>query len=51
MPIERIYNRAIVDELERKNVKLAFDWRMSWMWSGRGIRTGISGSASFRFLI
>ena len=27
IPIRRIYNRAIVDELERKNVKLAFDWR------------------------
>lgn len=27
VPIRRIYNRAIVDELERKNVKLAFDWR------------------------
>ncbi len=26
VPIKRIYNRAIVDELERKNVKLAFDW-------------------------
>jgi len=26
IPILRIYNRAIVDELERKNVKLAFDW-------------------------
>ncbi len=27
VPIKRIYNRAIVDELERKNVKLNFDWR------------------------
>ena len=27
VPILRIYNRAIVDELERKSVKLAFDWR------------------------
>jgi len=27
IPIRRIYNRAIVDELERKNVKFAFDWR------------------------
>jgi hypothetical protein len=27
VPIRRIYNRAIVDELERKKVKLAFDWR------------------------
>src|SRR5437879_5167354 len=28
IPIQRIYNRTIVDELERrKNVNLAFDWR------------------------
>src|SRR6201987_2380421 len=27
IPIKRIYNRAIVDELERKNVKLSFNWR------------------------
>ncbi len=27
VPIRRIYNRAIVDELERKNVTLSFDWR------------------------
>jgi hypothetical protein len=27
VPIHRIYNRAIVDELERKGVKLAFDFR------------------------
>ncbi len=27
IPIRRIYNRTIVDELERKNVKLNFDWR------------------------
>src|SRR5260370_1108333 len=27
IPIKRIYNRAIVDELERKDVKLGFDWR------------------------
>jgi len=27
IPIRRIYNRAIVDELERKKVKLGFDWR------------------------
>ncbi len=27
MPIERIYNRAIVDELQRTGVKLNFDWR------------------------
>jgi hypothetical protein len=26
VPIRRIYNRAIVDELQRKNVKLGFDW-------------------------
>jgi hypothetical protein len=36
VPIERIYNRAIVDELERKNVKLAFDWRddLNVEWAG-----------------
>jgi len=36
IPIERIYNRAIVDELERKNVKLAFDWRddLAIEWAG-----------------
>ncbi|HEY2647520.1 MAG TPA: hypothetical protein VGI34_11125 [Candidatus Acidoferrales bacterium] len=27
IPIRRIYNRTIVDELERKKVKLQFDWR------------------------
>ena len=36
IPIERIYNRAIVDELERKHVKLAFDWRddLDVEWAG-----------------
>ena len=36
VPIKRIYNRAIVDELERKNVKLAFDWRddLAVEWAG-----------------
>jgi hypothetical protein len=36
VPIERIYNRAIVDELERKKVKLAFDWRddLDVEWAG-----------------
>jgi hypothetical protein len=36
VPIERIYNRAIVDELERKNVKLSFDWRdeLEVEWAG-----------------
>ena len=36
VPIQRIYNRAIVDELERKNVKLAFDWRdeLNVEWAG-----------------
>lgn len=36
VPIQRIYNRAIVDELERKNVKLAFDWRddLDVEWAG-----------------
>lgn len=36
VPIRRIYNRAIVDELERKNVKLAFDFRddLDLEWAG-----------------
>ena len=36
VPIQRIYNRAIVDELERKNVKLLFDWRddLEVEWAG-----------------
>jgi hypothetical protein len=36
VPIERIYNRAIVDELERKNVQLSFDWRddLDVEWAG-----------------
>jgi len=36
VPIRRIYNRAIVDELERKNIKLAFDWRddLEVEWAG-----------------
>jgi hypothetical protein len=36
IPIRRIYNRAIVDELERKQVKLAFDWRdeLDVEWAG-----------------
>lgn len=36
VPIRRIYNRAIVDELERKNVRLAFDWRddLDVEWAG-----------------
>jgi hypothetical protein len=36
IPIQRIYNRAIVDELERKNVQLAFDWRddLDVEWAG-----------------
>jgi hypothetical protein len=36
IPIERIYNRAIVDELERKNVKLNFGWRddLDVEWAG-----------------
>jgi hypothetical protein len=35
-PIERIYNRAIVDELERKDVQLAFDFRdeLDVEWAG-----------------
>jgi len=36
VPIRRIYNRAIVDELQRKRVKLAFDWRddLDVEWAG-----------------
>jgi hypothetical protein len=36
IPIRRIYNRAIVDELQRKGVKLNFDWRddLDVEWAG-----------------
>ncbi len=36
VPIRRIYNRAIVDELQRKRVKLGFDWRddLNVEWAG-----------------
>ncbi len=36
IPIHRIYNRAIVDELERKHVELNFDWRddLDVEWAG-----------------
>lgn len=36
VPVRRIYNRAIVDELQRKRVKLAFDWRddLDVEWAG-----------------
>ena len=36
IPVKRIYNRAIVDELQRKNVKLNFDWRdeLDVEWAG-----------------
>jgi hypothetical protein len=36
IPIHRIYNRAIVDELQRKNVMLNFDWRddLDVEWAG-----------------
>jgi hypothetical protein len=36
VPIQRIYNRAIVDELQRKQVKLGFDWRddLDVEWAG-----------------
>jgi len=36
IPIRRIYNRAIVDELERKNIRLNFDWRdeLDVEWAG-----------------
>ena len=37
VPIERIYNRAIVDELERKKIKPAFDYRddLEVEWAGQ----------------
>jgi hypothetical protein len=36
VPIRRIYNRAIVDELQRKGIKLGFDWRdeINVEWAG-----------------
>jgi hypothetical protein len=36
VPVKRIYNRAIVDELQRKKVKLGFDWRdeLDVEWAG-----------------
>jgi hypothetical protein len=36
IPIHRIYNRAIVDEMERKNIKLPFDYRddLDVEWAG-----------------
>ena len=36
VPIRRIYNRAIVDELERKNIQLPFDYRnpLDVEWAG-----------------
>jgi hypothetical protein len=36
LPIRRIYNRTIVDELQRKGVKLGFDWRddLDVEWAG-----------------
>ncbi|MGA9981024.1 MAG: hypothetical protein WBQ08_20555 [Candidatus Sulfotelmatobacter sp.] len=36
VPIQRIYNRTIVDELERKGVKFGFDWRdeLDVEWAG-----------------
>jgi hypothetical protein len=36
VPIERVYNRTIVDELERKRVKLPFDYRdnLDVEWAG-----------------
>jgi hypothetical protein len=36
IPIRRIYNRAIVDEMQRKNIKLPFDYRddLDVEWAG-----------------
>lgn len=35
-PVKRIYNRAIVDELERRGIELPFDWRdeLDVEWAG-----------------
>jgi hypothetical protein len=35
-PVKRIYNRAIVDELERRGIEMPFDWRddLDVEWSG-----------------
>ncbi len=52
IPVRRIYNRCIVDELERKNIELPFDFRDDARCGmGRPSRTGITASASFRFPI
>ena len=50
VPIHRIYNRVIIDELQRKQypARLRFS-RRSGRGVGRASRTGISASASFRF--
>jgi hypothetical protein len=36
VPVERIYNRAIVDELERRKIAMPFDWRddLQVEWAG-----------------
>jgi hypothetical protein len=36
IPVRRIYNRAIVDELERKGIEMGFDWRddLDVEWAG-----------------
>ena len=36
VPIHRIYNRAIVDELIARNIRLPFDWKGAWdvEWAG-----------------
>ena len=42
-PIMRIYNRAIVDEMVRKDLKTRFPVSpMTLKWNGRGIPTGSS---------
>ncbi len=48
--IERIYNRVIFDELERRpDLKVAISvFRMSSMSDGSRTRTGITGSANIR---
>lgn len=36
VPVRRIYNRCIVDELERRNIEIPFDWRdeLDVEWAG-----------------
>ncbi len=42
IPIRRIYNRAIVDELVRRGIRMPSISATNWMWNGPDIRTGFS---------